>query len=119
MNFSNFGKFFKNSPSTLESITSWLDIVLNKTIDDLNAGLKSLRFQDNFICQKLTIPGINKTAAITYNHNLDSTKLTWIVVNGVAGVLITVVDKRTINVLLDSNIYSGTPTYTVELLLFK
>lgn len=119
MNFTNFGKFFRNAQSNVEEIAAYLDKVNNKTIDDLNSGLKSLRFEDNFQCQRLSIPGVNKTTAVKVNHSLDTTNISWIVANGIAGVLITTVDKRTINVVLDSNVYSGTPTYAVEILLFK
>jgi len=118
MNFTNFGKFFRNAKSNAEEIASYLDKVNNKTIDDLNSGLKSLRFEENFQCQKLSVEKVSKTTK-NITHNLNSTKLSWIVINGVAGVLITVVDQRTISIILDSNVYSGTPEYTVEILLFK
>lgn len=134
MIFKEFSKFRNFTGTDLAQrvayIEQFLDRIQNKSMDDLSVGLRLLKFTDNFSCQRILVPGVNLTAKVEVKHSLNAKIDSFLVLNGVAGVILDPVEKSSggiyndrFTLILDNNVYnSGLPagySKSVDILVFK
>lgn len=125
MIFQEFGRFTNFGTDSARAIANYLERIMNKTLFDLYNGLKSLKFEDNFQAAKVTSI-VNSTSAVEIRHKLNAKVSGWLVLNGIAGVLVSNIPDGKgsvyldrVSVVLDNSVYAAGVTKSVDIILFK
>lgn len=125
MIFQDFGKFTNFGTDSVRAVANYLERIMNKTLLDLNNGLKSLKLEENFQSVRLTA-NVGSTAAVEVRHKLNAKVNSWIVLNGIAGVMVISIPNETggvyldrVSMVLDNSVYAAGVTKSVDIILFK
>lgn len=132
MKFKQFGKM-KPLADDKSSFKEYLNGEVAVMVQELNTGLSRLRVDENFNGYRFSREDGNKTVnnilvnsdnPVELRHNLNSPIDHFLILNGIAGVLLTESTNKkkrnnVINLQLDTDIYAGGIEKEVDIILFK